>query len=116
MGFNKSNCRILHLGWHTHEYQHRLGHNMLERRSSGKDMGVLMDDRLSMSQLCTLVSKKASGILGCTKRSMASRSREASSSILPWSDLTWSIVPSPGPPGTRKTRISQRESSRQSQR
>jgi len=33
-------------------------------------------DKLTMSQQCALVAKKASGILGCMKRSVASRSRE----------------------------------------
>ena len=58
------------------KYQHRLGHDQLERSSVEKDLGVLVDDRLSMSQQCALVAKKPSGILGCIKRSMASRSRE----------------------------------------
>jgi len=37
---------------------------------------VLVDDRLTMSQQCTLVAKKANGIPGCMKKSVARRTRE----------------------------------------
>ena len=46
-----------------------------------KDLGFVVDDRLAMSQQCALVAKKASGILGCIKKSVASQSREV---ILPF--------------------------------
>jgi len=37
---------------------------------------VLGDDKLTTSRQCALVAKKANGILGCTKQSVASRLRE----------------------------------------
>uniref|UniRef100_A0A8B9V0B7 Reverse transcriptase domain-containing protein n=1 Tax=Anas zonorhyncha TaxID=75864 RepID=A0A8B9V0B7_9AVES len=73
MRLNESKCRVLHLGRNNHMYQYRLGDDLLERSSVEKDLGVLVDDRLTMSKQCTLVARRANGILVCIKRSVDSR-------------------------------------------
>jgi len=77
MKFNTGNCRVLHLRRNNPMHQCRLDTaDLLESSSVGRDLGVLGDDRLTMSQQCALVAKKASGLLGCIKKSVTSRSRE----------------------------------------
>ena len=44
-------------GKNKSKYQYRLGHDLLER-DSVEDLGVLVDDRLAMSQQCALVARR----------------------------------------------------------
>jgi len=57
-------------------HQYRLRADPLGSGSTERHLRVLVDHKLTMSQQCALVAKKANGILGCIKKSVASRFRE----------------------------------------
>ena len=79
MRFNKDRGRVLYMRRNNCMHQYRMGDDLLQRSFAEKDLGVLVGNRLAMSQQRALVAQKANGILGSIK-SVASRSREV---ILP---------------------------------
>ncbi|GAB0192413.1 mitochondrial enolase superfamily member 1 [Grus japonensis] len=71
MKFNKDECKVLHLGKHNPGVQRWLGSSSVE-----KDLGVLVDNKLSMSEQHAAAAKKANRMLGCINKGITNRDKE----------------------------------------
>lgn len=57
MKFNKSKCKVLHLGWDNPMQKYRLGGNCLGNSSTEINLVGLVDSKLNKSHRCTLTER-----------------------------------------------------------
>lgn len=77
---NKGEFKVLHAGMDNSTHQYMLGTDRLESTLAEKDLRVPADTKLKVSQKCALAARVGNSVMGCIRKSIASRLREV---ILP---------------------------------
>ena len=85
MKFSKGKCWVLHLGRNNPRHLYRSGVDLLGSSAAEKDLGVLVDNKLSMTSSVPLWPRRPTVSWGALRRAWpAGRGRFSSPSTLPW--------------------------------
>ncbi|CAM4548729.1 unnamed protein product [Lepidochelys olivacea] len=76
MKFNSEKCKFMHLGINNKNFSYKLGTHQLEVTEEEKDLGVLIDHRMTMSRQRDVAAEKANTVLGCIRQGITSREKE----------------------------------------
>ncbi|CAM4536291.1 unnamed protein product [Lepidochelys kempii] len=76
MKFNREKRKVMHLGINNENFSYKVGTHQLEVMEEEKDLGVLVDYRMTMSRQCDMAVKKANVVLGCIRRDISSKDKE----------------------------------------
>ncbi|KAJ7410544.1 hypothetical protein WISP_107887 [Willisornis vidua] len=73
MQFSKAKDNVLHVGQGNAKQKGWLGREWIESSCEEKDLGELIDEKLSTTQQYVLIAQKVNCVLGCIKRNVARR-------------------------------------------
>ncbi|EMP33716.1 Angiotensin-converting enzyme, partial [Chelonia mydas] len=76
MKFNKDKCKVLHLGRNNQWHTYKKANDCVGRSIADRNLGVIVEHKLNMSQQCNTVAKKANIILGCNIRCVVTKTQE----------------------------------------
>ena len=74
MKFVTGKCKVLSLGRNSPMHHYMLVADCLDSYLAEKDLGVLMASKLALIEQRSLATKRADGILGCSKKGIVSKS------------------------------------------
>ncbi|KAK4825715.1 LOW QUALITY PROTEIN: hypothetical protein QYF61_002133 [Mycteria americana] len=77
MKFNKDKCKVLHLEKQNPELQHRLGSIWLGSSSVERDLAVLVDNKLNVSEHVLLRQRKPTGCWAASTRASAAEIKKS---------------------------------------
>lgn len=76
MLFNVEKCKVLHIGHRNTNQDYTLGSCVLESVSSERDLGVIIQNDLKVSEQCSKVVKTANKILGMINRTFTFKTKD----------------------------------------
>ncbi|XP_069618598.1 uncharacterized protein [Ranitomeya imitator] len=70
MRFNNDKCKVIHMGRRNQCHHYTLNGKPLGKSDREKDLGILVNDKLTWSSQCQAAAAKANRIMGCIKRGL----------------------------------------------
>ena len=76
MPFNIEKCKVMHIGNRNPNFKYKMRNHELISIDQEKDLGVIINQNLKMTDQCTAASKKANRMLGLISRNFGLKSPE----------------------------------------
>ena len=67
--FNVDKCKVLHIGFNQQYRRYKLGEDFINTSDVERDLGILIDSKLTFHEHCSTTAAKANKLLGMFRRS-----------------------------------------------